>query len=106
MTDTISAAFATRALIPACEAARALGVDEKTLRRLAEAGAIRSVLVGQRTRRFTEADLRAFLRGETCLSTSPHAARSGTTTSSSKAKGFTARLAPGRGERLKLVSDD
>lgn len=105
MTDAISTAFANRALIPACDAARVLGIDAKTLRNLVRAGAIRTVTLG-RVERFTEADLRAFLRGETqCQSTSQSAPRTGRMTSSSKAKGFTARLGATPGARLKLVSD-
>jgi excisionase family DNA binding protein len=105
MTDAIATAFANRALIPACEAARVLGIDAKTLRNLVRGGAIRTVIVG-RVERFTEADLRAFLRGDTCLSISQSVPRTGTTTSSSKAKGFSARLGAKANAKLKLVSAD
>jgi len=106
MTDAIATAFTNRALIPACEAARVLGIDAKTLRNLVRGGAIRTVIVG-RVERFTEADLRAFLRGDTsCLSISQSVPRTGTTTSSSKAKGFSARLGAKANAKLKLVSAD
>lgn len=57
--------FDGRMLAPAGDVAHAIGLDEKTLRALAEAGAVRSVLIGANQRRYTEADLRAFLTGET-----------------------------------------
>ena len=91
MTDALSLAFADRMTIPARDAARVLGVDEKTFRRLVERGAVRSVLVGDSTRRFTEADLRAYLGGETCLSTSPETRNTGSTILSFKANASPAR---------------
>ena len=64
-TDTLlQKAFADCPLITAQETARLLGIDEKTLRQMATAGVIRTVIVGASTRRYTEADVRAFLAGE------------------------------------------
>jgi hypothetical protein len=86
----IARAFAESALISAQAAAPVVGVNEKTLRAMAEAGVIRSVIVGANTRRYAEADLRAYLAGErfgevkSCPSTSRRKAASGTTTSSKK----------------------
>lgn len=85
--------FAGRVMIPANATCRVLGVDEKTLGALVEGGAVRFVLVGKNTKRFTEADLRAYLSRETelqCLSTSRQTAVSGNTTSSRKVVAFTA----------------
>lgn len=85
-------AFASRATIFANAACRILGVDVKTLGALVEGGAVRFVLVGK-TKRFTEADLRAYLSRETelpCPSTSRKTAASGNTTSSRKVVAFTA----------------
>lgn len=57
-------AFAEKPLLTAKETAALLHLDEKTLRVMAEHGVIRSVIVGASTRRYTEADVRAFLAGE------------------------------------------
>jgi excisionase family DNA binding protein len=83
----VAKAFAECALISAQAAAPLVGVNEKTLREMAQAGVIRSVIVGASTRRYTEADLRAYLAGErfgemkACPSTNRRRAASGTTTS-------------------------
>lgn len=53
-------AFADRATITAAVACRLIGVDEKALRALSEAGVVRAVGIG-RQRRYTEAALRAWL---------------------------------------------
>lgn len=80
----IVAAFQNRALATPKDAARALGFSERTLREMADKGVIRSVIIGASTRRYTEADLRAFLAGERppereqpCQSTSRRKAVSG-----------------------------
>jgi excisionase family DNA binding protein len=53
-------AFADRALITARAAAALIGVDEKTLAAMVRRGQIAAITVSQ-VRRFSEADLRAFL---------------------------------------------
>jgi excisionase family DNA binding protein len=61
LTDArFEAAFSAGALITAKAAAALLGLDEKTLTALVLRGSIRAVSVGKH-KRFTEADLRAFL---------------------------------------------
>ncbi len=60
----LAEAFAETATITARAAARVLGLDEKTLRAMAEGGVIRSVVAGAKTRRYTEDQLRAWLAGE------------------------------------------
>lgn len=68
-TETILArAFADAVMITAGAAARIIGVDEKTFHALVDGQAIRYVLVGRSTKRYTEADLRAYLMRETELS--------------------------------------
>lgn len=57
--------FAHSALITAAQASKVLGLDEKTFSALVVSGAVRAVLIGEKTRRFAEADLRAFLAGKT-----------------------------------------
>ena len=54
-------AFAKTATITAARAAEVLGLDEKTLRGAAQAGLIGSIPTGGGLRRYTEADLRAYL---------------------------------------------
>jgi hypothetical protein len=108
--------FAERALAPACDAARVLGLDEKTFASLVDSGAVRHVKVSPKTKRYAEHDLRAFLTGETrlpegpdrknretapCRSTSQSARRTGTTTSSDKVVGFTAQRARRLAEQRK-----
>jgi len=56
----IAAAFAEAALITAQAVAQLLGVDEKTLRALADCGRIRVHPVGK-SRRYTEAAIRHYL---------------------------------------------
>lgn len=69
-TDALFAkAFSKRLLIPAKDAAGLLGVDENTLRGMADSGAIRCVRLASGVRRYAEADLRAFLEGGGCPST-------------------------------------
>lgn len=63
-------AFAERTLLTAGETARLLDLDEKTLGALVQCGAVRAVLIGEKTRRYTEADLRAFLLHQTERSSS------------------------------------
>lgn len=97
----IAEAFANRATIFAKTACQIIGVDVKTLAALVEGGAIRFVLVGK-TKRFTEADLRAYLSRETqlpCPSTSRKTAATGNTTSSKKVVAFTAL----RGSRVSAL---
>lgn len=88
----LARAFADTALITARAAAKILGLDEKTLAALVEAKAIRVVLVSERTRRFAEVDLRAYLARRTeitrCQSTSRPSRATSITTSSSKVVGF------------------
>lgn len=92
--------FERVALITAARAAEILGIDEKTLGRLVDAGAIQPVLVSERTKRYAEADLRAYLARRTeikpCQSTSQTRAVSGSMTSSTSVVGFTAARAKRR----------
>ena len=96
----LAQAFAARAIITAKAAALALGVDQKALRAMREAGSIRAVIVGASTWRYTEPDLRAYLAGDEsravaaqeakpCPSTNRRSRPTGTTTSSTKVIGFT-----------------
>lgn len=55
-----AASFATAAVITKKAAAALIGLDEKTLDALTDAGAVRSVLKGK-LRAYTERDLRAYL---------------------------------------------
>ena len=92
----LARAFADAVMITAGAAARIIGVDDKTFHALVEGQAIRYVLVGRSTKRYTEADLRAYLMRETelsCRSTNQPRAVSGNTISSTKVVGFTARRA-------------
>lgn len=73
-TDRLLAeAFASQAMVTAREAARVLGLDLGTFGALVDAGAVRCVRIGRTgsTRRYTEADLRAFLTRETELPPCP-----------------------------------
>jgi hypothetical protein len=104
----ISRVFAETALVTAVAAAPLVGVNEKLLREMAEAGVIRSVLVGVKgtTRKFAEADLRAYLAGERlnvrekpCRSTNRARASTGISTSSTKVEDITALLARRRAQK-------
>jgi excisionase family DNA binding protein len=105
--DLIRRAFAETVLITAEKAAQILGLDDRTFKALADAGAIRSVRIGTRgtTRRYTEDDLRAFLSRETempeaqCRSTNPRKARTGNMISSTKAVDIAVLLAQRRARR-------
>ena len=94
--------FSRGALATAGAAQGILGLDDRTFGALVEGGAVRFVLVGRTTKRYTEADLRAYLSRETelspCQSTSRRTAATGTSTSSTAGKGFTDRPA-----RLRVV---
>jgi hypothetical protein len=94
--------FADRLVINAKTCAGVIGVDEKTLRGMTEAGIIRARRRG-RERGYGERDLRDYLEREEsetqCPSTSRGKARSGTTTSSGKVYDFTARPGSRRGVR-------
>lgn len=58
----IQMAFADACIITAQATARLLGIDEKSLRALADDGVIRAVRRGSgRNRAFTEGDIRAYL---------------------------------------------
>lgn len=88
--------FADVVMIPANAACRLIGVDEKTFGALVEGGAVRYVLIGHTTKRYTEADLRAYLSRETelpCRSIKQRKAVSGSMTSSKKVVGFMDRRA-------------
>ena len=95
----LAEAFGTSATITAKTAARVLGLDEKTLRAMAVVGVIRSLTAGAKTRRYTEAHLRAYLAGERfgevkpCPSIGQRRAGSGTTTSSTEVVDITVRRA-------------
>ncbi len=53
--ERLRQAFSDRALISLDAAGKLLGIDVKALREMAMDGAIRTVVVGRKTRRFTEA---------------------------------------------------
>lgn len=92
----IQMAFAETCLLTAGATAKLLGVDEKSLRALADEGVIRSVRRGGgRSRAYTEGDIRAYLTESTapCRSTEQQRARTGSMTSRSKVVDFTARRA-------------
>lgn len=92
----IQMAFADTCLLTASATAKLIGIDEKSLRALADEGVIRSVRRGAgRSRAFTEGDIRAYLTESTapCRSTEQPRAPTGNTTSRSKVVDFTARRA-------------
>lgn len=102
----LAAAFAEALTITAQACAQLLGVDVKALRAMDQSGLIGGVIIGAGTRRYTEADVRAYLlgapalpraanpRGIPCRSTkAPRQAVTGSTTSSRTSEGFTARRA-------------
>ncbi|QTC87922.1 helix-turn-helix domain-containing protein [Brevundimonas pondensis] len=92
----LSRAFSDAVMITAQAAARIIGVDDKTFHALVEGRAIRYVLIGRSTKRYTEADIRAYLMRDTelpCRSTNPPRAVSGSMTSNTKVVGFMARRA-------------
>ena len=83
----------TRLLYSMIETAEELGISVKTLREHCVAGEIRFVLVGKRTRKFTDGDKQEFIekRRQLCPSTSRKTPRTGTLTSNSQVYDFTAR---------------
>lgn len=103
----IARAFAETALLPASSTAQLLGVDEKTLRTMREVGLIRAVLIGEKTHRYAEADVRAYIAGQTaakektpCPSTNRRSRATGTTISNIRAVDFMApRAKSGRARR-------
>lgn len=99
----LAEAFAQAATITAARAAELLGVDEKTLRGAAQAGLIGSIPTGGGLRRYTEADLRAYLgrprdvpvqKEQPCPSISRQRVASGSSTLSFVARDTMAR--PGK----------
>lgn len=99
----IQMAFADTCLLTGGATAKLLGIDEKSLRALADAGVIRSVRRGGgRTRAFTEGDIRAYLTESTapCRSIEQPRARTGSTISNSRVADFTARRALKRSGQL------
>lgn len=89
--------FSRKALATAQDAQIILGLDDRTFNALVKGGAIQYVLIGRETKRYTEADLRAYLNRATelqpCPSTSRRAAASGSSISNTKGRGFTDRPA-------------
>jgi excisionase family DNA binding protein len=94
--------FPTDGLKTPAQAARRLGVSNRTLRGLVTSGEVRYVNVGRGKQRervmFTDSDLDDFVANRTrqkaqqsCLSTSPRARRSTTSISSGEVLAFTAR---------------
>ena len=85
------------ALLTEAEAAEQLRLSERTLRGLRSAGKIRYVRQSPRKIGYTPDDLAEYIAKQTrqdeppCRSTNPRKAASGTTTSSSKVVGITAR---------------
>ena len=81
-----------RVLLTMEETAEMLGICTKTLRAHVAAGDIRYVLVGKRTRKFTQSDINAFIEDRReCHSTDRKSLRTGTTTSRSKVYDFMAQ---------------
>ncbi len=75
------------------EAAEMLGIGVRTLRNHVSAGDIQYVLVGKRTKKFEESDLKKFIESRKellCPSTSRKVRRTDTTTSGSRVFDFTA----------------
>lgn len=95
-------AFSETCLLTAKKTAALLGMDVKTLDRLADDGEIRAVRRGN-LRAYTEGDIRAYLTQSTspCPSISQPRAPTSNTTSRSKVVDFTARRALKRAERPK-----
>lgn len=88
----IQMAFETACLLTAKATANLLGLDEGTLRSMAEKGVIRSVRRGAgNVRAYTEGDIRAYLTESEgpCPSTSQPRAPTSSTTSNSKVVAFT-----------------
>lgn len=97
----LAEAFADAVTLTGVQAAKLLGMDEKTLRAAAKSGLIGSVPTGGGSRRYTETDLRLYLarprdlpakkEAAPCPSINRLKAASGSTTSSSVGPGFMAR---------------
>ena len=85
----------TRLLSGMAKTAEELDISVKTLRAHCVAGEIRFVLVGKRTRKFTDGDKQEFIekRRQLCPSTNRKTPLTGTLTSSSRVYDFTARRA-------------
>ncbi len=85
----------TRLLYSMSETAEDLDMSIKTLRAHCVAGEIRFVLVGKRTRKFTDGDKQEFIekRRQLCPSTNRKTPRTGTSISNSRVYDFTARRA-------------
>ena len=76
------------------ETAEMLGISTRTLVAHINAGDIRYVLLGKRTRKFTQADIDAFIEARRqCPSIAPKIRRTGTLTSLSTVGGFMAARA-------------
>ncbi|WP_395077524.1 hypothetical protein [Hyphococcus sp.] len=74
--DAISRAFAESALIPHEAAAALLGVDRKTLKKEGDQRRITFAIVGARSRRYAESDVRDYVaylkrKAETCRHEKP-----------------------------------
>lgn len=105
-------AFAYRLYLPLQETARLLRLCPTTLREHVRLGHIRYVQIGSGTRRITRmfrlSDVTEFLERQSqiaCPSDESPRARSGGSTSPTRASGFEALRSARRSERLKLVSD-
>jgi excisionase family DNA binding protein len=79
-----------RILFDMDEAAEMLGISTRTLLTHVAAGELRFVLIGKRTRKFTERDIRDFIEAKTCQSTNQKIRPTGTTTSLFTVEGFMA----------------
>ena len=90
-----------RILLNMEEAAEMLGISSRTLLTHVAAGELRYVLIGKRTRKFTERDIRDFIEAKTCQSTSQRIRPIGITTSLYKVEGFMAARARRLAERRK-----
>lgn len=84
------------------ETAEMLGISTRTLLGHVNAGDLRYVLIGKRTRKFTQRDVDDFIEArKRCPSTNQKPARSGTMILLSREPGFMAAREQRRAERLK-----
>jgi excisionase family DNA binding protein len=93
---------ARRLLYTMDEAAEMLGISTRTLVGHVTAGDLRYVLIGKRTRKFTQADIDAFIESRRqCQSIVRKTARTGTLTLLSREPGFMEARARRLAERQK-----
>jgi excisionase family DNA binding protein len=84
------------------ETAEMLGISTRTLLGHVNAGDVRYVLIGKRTRKFTQRDIDEFIEARRqCPSTNQKPARTGTMILLSRERGFMAAREQRRAERQK-----